>query len=125
METMESVDPSILRAGCGSRAVLDMIADKWTVLVLCALEGGPRRFTRLQREIGGISQKVLTHTLREMERNGLVRRTVYPVVPPRVEYALTGLGQSLSGAVDALRRWAEGHLAEVQAAQARFDRAGA
>lgn len=125
METVENPRaPDILRAGCGSRAVLDMIANKWTVLVLCALEDGPTRFTHLQRRIGGVSQKMLTQTLREMERNGLVTRTVYPEVPPHVEYDLTPLGRGLETAVDGLRRWAEGHLGEVAAAQARFDRRG-
>jgi DNA-binding HxlR family transcriptional regulator len=106
---------------CPTRAALDRIADKWTVLILGLLEGGPRRFSALQRGINGISQKMLTQTLRELERDGLISRTVYPEVPPHVEYDLTPLGHTLSEPIAAVRRWAEEHIGEVMAAQHIYD----
>src|SRR4051812_32354698 len=87
--------PSVLDEKCGAQRVLERIATKWTALVIHVLARGTRRYSELQREVGGISQKMLTQTLRGLERDGLVERTVYPVVPPRVEYALTPLGQTL------------------------------
>ena len=87
--------PSVLDPRCPSRLVLDRIADKWTALVIQILAGGTMRYAALQREIGGISQKMLTQTLRSLERDGLVQRTVHPVVPPKVEYSLTKLGRTL------------------------------
>src|SRR5215218_7424631 len=81
------------------RRVLDLVGDKWTLLVIAMLGPGPRRFTELKREIGTISQRMLTLTLRQLERNGLVQRTVYPVVPPRVDYQLTELGVTLKNAI--------------------------
>jgi len=107
---------------CPTRAALDRIADKWTVLILGLLEGGPRRFSGLQRGIDGISQKMLTQTLRGLERDGLIRRTVYPVVPPHVEYDLTALGRTLSEPIAAVRRWAEEHIGEVTLAQQIYDK---
>src|ERR671917_1536090 len=86
-------------AGAEVRRVLDLVGDKWSLLVIALLGGGPRRFTELKREIGSVSNRMLTLTLRQLERNGLVRRTVYPVVPPRVEYQLTALGQTLWDAI--------------------------
>ena len=106
---------------CPSRQVLDLIADKWTALVIGQLGRRTMRFSALHREIDGISQKMLTHTLRELERNGIVKRTVYPEVPPRVEYELTHLGQKLSEPLAAIRIWAENHIDEVSAAQAAYD----
>lgn len=120
METIER-PPNVLRATCGSRGVLDLIADKWTVLVLCALGAEPVRFTQLARRVEGISQKMLTQTLRALERNGLVSRTVYATVPPHVDYRLTALGRTLADSVDCLRRWAEGHMKAVEEAQAAYD----
>lgn len=108
-------------ATCPTREALDRIANKWTTLVFGLLEDKPKRFSELRRGIGGISQKMLTETLREMERDGLVRRTVYPVIPPHVEYELTPLGRTLSGPVSELRHWAEKHIAEVSAAQESYD----
>ena len=113
--------PNVTLAQCPSRQVLELIADKWTALVFYALEPGPRRFAELRRTIEGISQKMLTQTLRDLERNGLVARTVYPSVPPAVEYQLTPLGCTLRGPIHALVQWAEGHLPEVERARARFD----
>lgn len=106
---------------CPSRQLIELLSDKWTVLLLSALSGGTRRHAELQRTIQGISQKMLTQTLRSLERDGLVRRTVYPEVPPRVEYSLTPLGERLGEPVEALRRWAETCFTEISAARERFD----
>jgi DNA-binding HxlR family transcriptional regulator len=97
--------------------VLDLIADKWTTLVIYLLSSGTRRYGELQREIGGISQKMLTQTLRKLEEDGLVKRTVYAEVPPRTEYSLTGLGATLKEPLGALCQWAVNHLAEVEKAR--------
>jgi len=99
------------------RCLLDRIADKWTVLVIGLLEARPKRFSELQRELGGVSQKVLTQTLRRLERDGLVSRTVYAQVPPRVEYALTPLGRTLSAPLAALLEWALTHHEQVMRAR--------
>ena len=106
---------------CPSRLVLDRIGDKWTVLVIGALADGRLRFTALRRELGGVTAKVLTQTLRVLERDGLVTRTVHPEVPPRVEYALTPLGRSLLEPVAALQDWAEGHVGQILAARAAHE----
>ena len=118
---METIPPNVYSATCPTRQVLDLIADKWAALVVGLLEDGPQRFAALQRQIGGISQKMLTQTLRELERDGLVQRTVYAEVPPRVEYALTPLGQTLCGPIAAIRDWAEENIAAVTVAQQRYD----
>jgi DNA-binding HxlR family transcriptional regulator len=114
-----SSPPSVLEPQCPSRLVLDRIADKWTALVIQILARGTMRYAALQREIGGISQKMLTQTLRSLERDGIVERKVHPVVPPRVEYSLTRLGRTLIEPLHALCRWSEKHLAELQANRAR------
>jgi DNA-binding HxlR family transcriptional regulator len=101
--------------------LLQRIGDKWTVLVVVTLGEGPRRFNQLRREIPSVSQRMLTLTLRNLERDGLVSRTVTPSIPPRVDYALTALGQSLQVPIDALSRWALDNVASIHAAQARFD----
>jgi len=111
---------NVYTEACPSRAILELIADKWTLLILPALRRGPMRNGDLMRLIGGVSQKMLTQTLRELERNGLVERIDYAEVPPRVEYALTDLGRSLSDAVRKLDSWAEAHITQVQAARARY-----
>lgn len=111
------------QAACPTRLMLNRIADKWTVLVLGLLETETKRFSTLQRQIGGISQKMLTQTLRGLERDGLIARTVYREVPPRVEYAITPLGKTLVGLLAALRVWSETHIEEVQEAQNRYDNA--
>ncbi len=107
---------------CPSRQALDRIGDKWTMLVIRVLDDGTLRYSDLQRRIGGVSQKMLTQTLRSLERDGLLERRVYPVVPPRVEYSLTPLGRSLVEPLDAICRWAERHLAEMLRARARSAR---
>lgn len=110
---------SVLSPGCPSRLVLDRIADKWTALIIQILARGTQRYSELQRNIGEISQKMLTQTLRSLERDGLVQRKVYPVVPPRVEYALTKLGRTLIEPLQGLCRWSEKHLPELQSHRAR------
>ena len=102
--------------------IIGRVADKWTMLMLEALhEHGVMRFSEIGRAVDGISQKMLTQTLRQMEREGLVTRTVYPVVPPRVEYALTDLGRSLGQAFCGVWIWAERHVDEIEAARTAFD----
>jgi len=115
--------PDVMSEICPSRRVLALIADKWTMLILPALQEGPRRNSELMRAVGGVSQKMLTQTLRELERNGLIERHDYGEVPPRVDYQLTALGRSLTGPIWALDRWAEQHFKEVEAARAAFDTA--
>jgi DNA-binding HxlR family transcriptional regulator len=114
-----SAPPSVLEPQCPSRLVLERIADKWTALVIQILSPGTLRYSALHQQIGGISQKMLTQTLRSLERDGLVQRKVYPVVPPRVEYSLTRLGRTLIDPLRVLCRWSEKHLAELQANRAR------
>jgi DNA-binding HxlR family transcriptional regulator len=107
---------------CVAREMLVRVADKWSMYVIHVLaDAGPLRFNELRRRIGGVSQRMLTVTLRGLERDGLVRRTMYPEVPPRVEYALTPLGATLRKIVRALIEWSGAHLAEVDAARARYD----
>jgi DNA-binding HxlR family transcriptional regulator len=106
--------------------LIGRVADKWTMLVLEVLtEKGELRFTRLSEFVEGISQKMLTQTLRQMERDGLITRTVHPVVPPRVEYRLTGLGLSLGAAFCGVWVWAAENLKEVERARRKFDKADA
>jgi DNA-binding HxlR family transcriptional regulator len=112
--------PDLQDQHSGAREVLDLIADKWTALVVYALAGGTKRHGELRREIEGISQKMLTQTLRHLERDGLVERKVYAVVPPMVEYSLTPLGKTLIGPLCAVCHWAEEHLAEVDVARSRY-----
>lgn len=114
---------SVMNAHCLSRVVLSRIADKWTALIIHVLAGGTRRYAELQREIGGISQKMLTQTLRSLERDGLVTRKVHPVVPPRVDYTLTPLGRTLIEPLRAICRWSEKHLPQLEANRARAKRA--
>jgi DNA-binding HxlR family transcriptional regulator len=106
---------------CTIRDLLDRLADKWSLLVVELLGPGPRRFTELRREIDSISQRMLTLTLRNLERDGLVRRTVYPVVPPRVDYELTIPGTSLLAAVQPLCAWVRTHHGSVAAARTSYD----
>jgi DNA-binding HxlR family transcriptional regulator len=101
--------------------VLARIGDKWSVLIVALLGEGPRRFNEIKRMVGGISQRMLTLTLRGLERDGLVTRTVFPTIPPRVDYELTDLGRSLWTPVEALGAWARGHQAEIASARRRFD----
>lgn len=101
--------------------LLQRIGDKWTVLVVTTLANGSRRFNELRREIPAVSQRMLTLTLRNLERDGLVSRTVTPTIPPRVDYELTELGRSLVGPLHAIEMWALAHVEDIHAAHARFD----
>jgi len=117
MDTIGNVfDPA-----CPTRLVLDRIADKWAALLLTLLSRGPRRFNDLRRSIGGISQKMLSQTLRSLERDGLVERDVRPTVPVSVTYSITPLGRTLAIEIEGLTTWAERHIGLVLAAQSRFD----
>ncbi|GAA2254702.1 helix-turn-helix domain-containing protein [Actinomadura luteofluorescens] len=108
-------------AGCRAREILDRIGDKWSLQVIAVLGERTKRFTELRREIDGISQRMLTVTLRGLERDGIVTRTVYAVVPPRVEYSLTPMGATLMDAAETLVTWAEAHLAQIDASRADYD----
>ncbi|MGO4716786.1 winged helix-turn-helix transcriptional regulator [Bradyrhizobium sp. 2TAF24] len=101
--------------------VLARVGDKWSVLVIMLLQGGPRRFNELKRTVDGISQRMLTLTLRGLERDGLVTRTIYPTIPPRVDYALTDLGRSLAEPVKALGEWAFDNMTDIEQARQAFD----
>lgn len=115
-------DPEVFIANCPVQRVLESIADKWSVIVIYALsKQKTRRYSELQRLIGGISQKMLTQTLRKLERDGLVERQVYPVVPPKVEYSLTPLGQTLTKVLESICEWARVHWDEIEAARVRYD----
>lgn len=107
----------------GTREILNLVGDKWSVLVVVVIGDETKRFSELKRTIDGISQRMLTLTLRGLERDGLVKRTVFPTVPPRVDYALTALGQTLLEPVTVLATWAQRHRADVQRARDAFERA--
>lgn len=129
MDTIEETQTEIVEkphacafsAMCPTRLVLNRIADKWTVLVVILLQDGTKRFSHLQREIDGISQKMLTQTLRGLERDGLVTRKVHATVPPKVEYALTPLGHTLKDLLGAIRNWSETNIEAVLSAQKSYD----
>jgi len=108
-------------SACRVRSVLDRIGDKWAIYVVDRLGGGPRRFSELLRGIDGITARMLTVTLRGLERDGLLTRTVHAAVPPRVDYALTPLGVTLLSAIGQLVSWADTHLPEIEAAQGAYD----
>ncbi len=110
------------RADCPTRRILDRIGDRWTVLIVGALWDGDVRFSELRRRVEGVSQKMLTQTLRGLERDGLVRRTVHPEVPVRVEYTLTEAGRTLREPLRALEEWSIEHLSGVIASQEAYDR---
>ncbi|WP_067695268.1 winged helix-turn-helix transcriptional regulator [Nocardia jejuensis] len=120
-ESGNLVDSYLTR--CPARDVLAVLADKWVLLVLGVLRSGegPIRFNELRRRMDGITQKMLTRTLRDLEREGLVRRSVYPTVPPRVEYSLTPLGQDLGRITHAMGQWAVRNADEITTARAEFD----
>jgi len=106
----------------GVASILARVGDKWSVFVIMMLGDGPKRFNEIKRLIGGISQRMLTLTLRGLERDGLVTRTVFPTIPPRVDYELTDLGRGLSKPVRSLGQWAMDHQSEIEVARARFDK---
>ncbi|MBW8486893.1 winged helix-turn-helix transcriptional regulator [Actinomadura parmotrematis] len=119
------VDDDVLqwdqRADCEVRQILDRVADKWSLLVIALLDKRSLRFTELKRAIDGVSQRMLTRTLRQLERDGLVSRTVHPTVPPRVDYALTPMGASLHSTIRALVGWTEEHQNAIAAARTAYD----
>jgi DNA-binding HxlR family transcriptional regulator len=115
----------VLEQACPLREVLDRVSGKWSVQILVAAVHGPIRFTELERSIEGVSRRMLTLTLRNLERDGLVQRTVYATVPPRVEYTATPMAQELHAYLVGLTHWAERHRADVAAARRAYDAAGA
>ena len=122
--TVETAAPVLHPDSGDCRAVstvLARIGDKWSVLIVRLLGDGPRRFSEIKRMVGGISQRMLTLTLRGLERDGLVTRTVFPTIPPRVDYELTDLGRSLWKPIEALGAWAQENMDEIAAARQRFD----
>ena len=120
-EPEASARPDPYAANCPTRLLLDRIGDKWTVLVLGLIRDKPLRFNALRRAVEGLTQKMLSQTLKALERDGLITRTVLPTTPVSVEYAITPLGQTLATTLDGLTRWARDHIGEVASAQRRFD----
>jgi DNA-binding HxlR family transcriptional regulator len=120
--TKHNSSANILDANPHLRQTLELVADKWVVAVLYILSGGTKRYGELQREIGEISQRMLTRTLRDLERNGLVQRKVYPVVPPMVEYSLTPLGETMNGVLKSVCDWSTQNFDAVEAARIEYDR---
>jgi DNA-binding HxlR family transcriptional regulator len=119
---MELTTPEPIHVECKRfSGVLSLIGDKWTVMIVLTLTERPRRFNDIKRTIGGISQQMLARTLRALERDGMVARTVHPTVPPQVEYALTALGRSLSDPIRELGYWAGAHIAEIESNRSAFD----
>jgi DNA-binding HxlR family transcriptional regulator len=129
METLKNdEDPCVTANGmeldvhCRTRRGLALLSDQWTLLVIVALRYDKKRFSELQAHIDGISKKMLTQTLRKLERDGLVKRVVYPVIPPMVEYSLSPLGKTLIDPIYALRDWSEQYIEEVERAREEYDR---
>jgi DNA-binding HxlR family transcriptional regulator len=118
---MNKAAANVLDPNCGSRRVLDMLADRWSILVIYGLQNKTMRFSELERLLGDISQKMLTQTLHKLERNGMVIRTAYPVVPPKVEYRLSPMGQSLVKTLSPLCHWAEVNLDTIEENRAAYD----
>src|SRR5580693_10789050 len=119
--TGDETEAGSASASCRVRMVLDRVGDKWAIYVVDRLGSGPRRFSELNRGIDGITARMLTVTLRGLERDGILTRTVHAAVPPRVDYALTPLGETLLSAIGQLVSWADTHLPEIEAAQAAYD----
>jgi DNA-binding HxlR family transcriptional regulator len=117
----ESSAPAGEPSACQAREVLQRVGDKWSVYVIDLLGQGTMRFTELHRMIDGITSRMLTVTLRGLERDGIVTRTIHPVIPPRVEYALTPMGRTLLNTIGQLVTWAQTHLPEIEAARAAYD----
>jgi DNA-binding HxlR family transcriptional regulator len=116
--------PDPYAADCPARLLLDRVGDKWTVLTLGLIRDKPRRFNALRRDIEGVTQKMLSQTLKQMERDGLVTRTVLPTTPVSVEYAITPLGRTLAAVLDGLQLWARDHIADVLTARRLYDAGG-
>ena len=113
--------PDPYAAGCPTRLLLDRIGDKWMVLTLSLIRDKPRRFNALRRDIEGVTQKMLSQTLKQMDRDGLITRTVLPTTPVSVEYAITPLGRTLATVLDGLQLWARDYIADVLAARRLYD----
>lgn len=120
---MDTVAPefNVMTLGCPSRLIMQRLGDKWTPLVLLVLQGQPQRFSHIRERIGGVTPKVLTQTLRTLERDGLLTRTIYPEVPPRVEYELTELGRSVLEPMEVLRLWSQVNAAKILEARKTYD----
>jgi DNA-binding HxlR family transcriptional regulator len=114
-------EPASEPSTCRAREVLQRVGDKWSMLVIDLLGQGTKRFSELHRAVDGITARMLTVTLRGLERDGIVTRTIYPVIPPRVEYTLTPMGRTLLDAIGQLVAWADSHLPEIEAARAAYD----
>jgi DNA-binding HxlR family transcriptional regulator len=123
-KTTKQNQPSVYDRSCPAHVVIDHLADKWAVLIIGRLANGTLRFGELRRAVDGISQKMLTVTLRDLERDGLVSRKLYASVPPKVEYSLTPLGASLSDKAEDLCRWAEANMEQILRARDNFDKRG-
>lgn len=121
-DVSDEASDSLWEKACPVGEVLDHISGKWSIGIIVAAADGPIRFTELERTVVGISRRMLTLTLRKLERDGLLVRTVYPTVPPRVEYALTDMARELFEAFCALTAWAHRHRSSIAAARARYDR---
>ena len=122
-EHIQVTVPDVHSESCQAvNSVLAKIGDKWSVLIIVLLGDGPKRFNEIKRLVGGISQRMLTLTLRGLERDGLVTRTLFPTIPPRVDYELTSLGRSLRCAVEPLGKWANEHIQDIHKARDKFDR---
>ncbi len=117
----EPSEPTSESSPCRAREVLQRVGDKWSVYVIDLLGQGTKRFTELHRAIDGITARMLTVTLRGLERDGIVTRTIHPVIPPRVEYALTPMGRTLLDTIGRLVTWTDSHLPEIEAARAVYD----
>ena len=117
----EPFEPAREPPTCRAREVLQRVGDKWSVLVIDLLGQGTKRFSELHRAIDGITARMLTVTLRGLERDGIVTRTIHPVIPPRVEYALTPMGRTLLDTIGQLVTWTDSHLPEIEAARAAYD----
>jgi DNA-binding HxlR family transcriptional regulator len=115
---------NVFDPNCPTRLILDRLGDKWTVLVVLRLRSGPLRFTELRDGIGQVAPKVLTQTLRRMERDGLLTREVFPEIPPRVVYTLTPMGASLTAPISVLTDWAETHMPAITRSQQQYDAVG-
>jgi DNA-binding HxlR family transcriptional regulator len=113
--------PNPFDKSCPTRQLLDRIGDQWTVLIVLVLSDGPMRFTEIGKRVDGISQKMLTQTLRSLVRDGMLKRTAYAVIPPRVDYELTDLGRELVVPLSMLEKWATAHMGQVQEARVVFD----
>lgn len=119
--TGSETEPGFAPASCRVRTVLDRIGDKWAIYVVDRLGAGPHRFSELHRNIDGITARMLTVTLRGLERDGILTRTAHAAVPPRVDYALTPLGATLLDTIGQLVAWADAHIGEIEGAQAAYD----